>query len=247
MNKLSYKLLIVDDQPDTLVYIMMSLRELPFIDEEIKVIQNPVDALEYLKENEVDILMLDMEFSGADIDGIKLAGLIPNPPVIVACSAYADYVFSANEAGIYSYFSKKISFNTLKAKMQDVVEMVDRKYEQQSRDVKSLLIKNLQNVMITIEVDQIFYAEVEGDIVDIFLEREVHQFKGNLRALQAELPANRFSRPRKNTLVNLAKVDLVRPNEVYLMKPRNDFCIVMTRSCKENFRHQYEVFKQNNL
>lgn len=246
MNKLNYRLLIVDDKPDSLVYILMSLQELPFINDEIKIVQNPVEALEYLKENEVDILILDMDLGDADIDGIKLARLIPNPPVMVACSAYSEYVFKANEAGIYTYFSKKISFNALKSKMENVIDMVDRKLERQSRDVKSLTIKNLNNEMIEIEVDQIYYAQVDDYIIDIILEEDIYQFRGRLRDLQANLPSAMFARPRINTLVNLAKVDLVRPGELYFKKPRNGCSISLTRSYKENFRYQYEVYKQNN-
>ncbi|WP_223577930.1 LytR/AlgR family response regulator transcription factor [Sphingobacterium sp. GVS05A] len=246
MNKLNYRLLIVDDNPDSLVYILMSLKELPFINDEIKIVQKPVEALAYLKENEVDILILDMDLGDADIDGIKLARLIPNPPVMVACSAHSEYIFKANEAGIYTYFSKKISFNALKSKMENVIDMVDRKLERQSRDVKSLMMKNLNNELIEIEVDQIFYAQVDNDIIDILLEQDTHQFKGSLRELQANLPSTVFSRPRINTLVNLAKVDLVRPKELYFKKPRNGCSIGLTRSYKANFKYQYEVYKQNN-
>lgn len=246
MNKLNYRLLIVDDDPDSLVYILMSLKELPFINDEISIVEKPVDALKYLKENEVDVLILDMDLGDTEIDGVKLARLIPNPPVMVACSAYSEYIFKANEAGIYSYFSKKISFNALKSKMEDVVEMVDRKRERQSRDVKTLTMKNLNNEMIEIEVDKIFYVQVYIDTIDIFLEEDMYQFKGSLRELQANLPSAMFSRPRINTLVNLAKVDLVRPKELYFKKPRNGCSIGLTRYYKANFEYQYEVYKQNN-
>ena len=246
MNKLNYRVLIVDDEPSSLVYVLMSLKELPFINEDIEIVNKPVQAIEYLKENEVDILILDMDLGDADIDGIKLAKLIPNPPLMVACSAHTDYVFKANEAGIYTYFSKKISFNALKAKMEDVVEMVDKRLDVKTRDVKSLRMKSLENKMIEIEVDQIYYAFVDDNKIDIFMAEEAYRCGGNLRALQSELPVAKFARPRYNTLVNLAKVDLVRTDELYLMKPRNTFPILMTRSYKENFKHQYEVYKQNN-
>lgn len=45
MDKLNYRLLIVDDKPDSLVYILMSLKELPFINDDIKIVQKPIEAL----------------------------------------------------------------------------------------------------------------------------------------------------------------------------------------------------------
>ncbi len=165
---------------------------------------------------------------------------------MLACSAFTDYVFKANEAGIYTYFSKKISYNALKAKMEDVVEMVDKISDNKTRNVKSIRMKSTENEMVEIEVDQIYYVTVDDNTVDIYLEEHRFSCKGNLGALQSELPAAMFARPRYNTLVNLAKVDLLRPDELYLMKPRNTSFISLTRSYKENFKHQYDVYKQNN-
>jgi len=246
MDKLNYRLLIVDDNPDSLVYILMSLKELPFINDDIKIVRKPIEALNYLKENEVDVLILGMDLGDKEIDGIKLASLIPNPPVMVACSAHTDYVFKANEAGFYTYFSKKISFNVLKAKMEDVVEKVDKKLQDQGREVKSLTIKDLNNDRIQIEVDQIFYAQADNDLTAIYLEKDKYQVKGSLGGLQTNLPAAMFARPRINTLVNLSKIDLLRSGELHFVKPRNGFPITVTRSYKDNFRHQYEVYRQNN-
>jgi Response regulator of the LytR/AlgR family len=246
MNKLNYRVLIVDDEPESLVYVLLSLREIPFINPDIEIVTTAIAAIEYLKGNEVDLLILDMEFRAADVDGIKLAKLIPNPPLMVACTAYTDYVFKANEAGIYTYFSKKISFNALKSKMEDIVEMIDKRSDNRTRDVKSLRMKSIENKIIEIEVDQIYYASVDNNTIDIFMREGTYRCGGNLGALQSELPAAKFARPRYNTLVNLATVDLVRTDELYLMKPRNVSPIFMTRSYKENFKHQYEVYKQNN-
>ncbi|WP_312193012.1 LytTR family DNA-binding domain-containing protein [Sphingobacterium sp.] len=246
MNKLNYRLLIVEDNPDSLVYFLMSLKELPFINEDIKIIGNPVEAREYLSENEVDILVLDMDLGDEGLNGVKLAKMIPNPPIMIACSAYSEYVFEANEAGIFTYFSKKISFNALKAKMEAAVDMVDKKAERQSRDVLSLHMKSLDDELIEVEVDQIYCAYVDSGVLHILCEKETHKFDVKLRNFQAKLPAANFARPRYNTLVNLAKVDLVRTDELYLKKPRNGCPIGITRSYKDNFKYLYEVYRQNN-
>jgi DNA-binding LytR/AlgR family response regulator len=237
MNKLNYRLLIVDDEPDSLLYILMQLRDLPFIHEDIGIVSSPTQALTYLKENEVDILMLDIDLGQGGVDGIKLAGMIADPPVMVACSAYPSYVFEANEAGIRAYLSKITSFKVLKTIMEEVVGIVDRKAEQRSRDIQSLTMKSLQNEMVLIEVEEIYYASVEAGS---------HRFHATLHELESKLSVQNFARPRLNTLVNLAKVDLVRPNELYLIKPRNGMAISITRAYRENFNHRFEAYRQNN-
>ncbi|WP_411971956.1 LytR/AlgR family response regulator transcription factor [Sphingobacterium sp. Lzh-3] len=246
MNKLNYRLLIVDDDPDSLLYILMQLHDLPFIHEDIGIVSSPEQAMTYLKENEVDILMLDMDLGQAGVNGIQLAGMIANPPVMVACSAYPSYVFEANEAGICAYLSKITSFKILKTIMEEVVGIVDRKAEQQSRDIQSLTMKTLQNEIVLIEVGDIYYASVELGELQIVLEAESHRFNTKLHQLQSKLSVQNFARPRLNTLVNLAKVYLVRPNELYLIKPRNGMAISITRAYRANFNHRFEVYRQNN-
>ncbi|MCS3556800.1 MULTISPECIES: LytTR family DNA-binding domain-containing protein [unclassified Sphingobacterium] len=246
MKKLSYKLLIVDDKPETLVYLKMLLDDIPFINKDIEVITNAVDAIQYLKENEVDILLLDMELGSGEISGIRLSMMIANPPVMAACSAHPEYVFEAEDTSICAYFSKKISFNALQVKMEELVERVDRKLENQSRDIKHLLMTNLEGKVIELPLADIYYAIIDNNTLTVYLESEQYQFNEHLNSFQSRLPAHSFARPRNNTLVHLAKVDLVRTNEFYLCKPRNIDPLSMTADFKGNFKHQFEIYKQNN-
>lgn len=246
MKKLSYKILIVDDKPDTLKYLKMLLDDIPFIHKDVEVITNSVDAIQYLKENEVDILLLDMDLGEDDINGIRLSMMIANPPVMAACSAHTDYLFEAEDTPISTYFSKRISFNALKTKMEELVERVDRKLENQSRDVKRVELNTLDGKMMVLEVAEIFYAQINANILTVYLATEHYQFKEKMTSFQSKLPADAFARSRNNTLVHFAKVDLVRTNECYLCKPRNGDSLSMTTDFKGNFKHQFEIYTQNN-
>lgn len=246
MKKLSYKILIVDDKPETLKYLKMLLDDIPFINKDLEVITNSVEAIQYLKENEVDILILDMELGPDDINGIKLSMMIANPPVMAACSAHTEYLFEAEDTPICAYFSKKISFKTLQKKMEELVERVDRKLENQCRDVKRVELNTLDGKPMVLEVAEIFYAFINNNILTVYLATEHYQFKEKLTSFQSKLPADSFVRSRNNTLVHLAKVDLVRTSEIYLYKPRNGEPLLMTPDFRGNFKHQYEIYKQNN-
>ncbi|RKF41948.1 hypothetical protein BCY89_00065 [Sphingobacterium siyangense] len=246
MRKLHYKLLIVDDMPDSLSYIRLSLDELAFIHKEIAIISNPMEALQYMRNHEVDILLLDMDLNLADLTGVKFAGMIPNPPVIIACSAHTNYVFEANEAGIYSYISKTTSFDKLKTKMEDAITQVDKRIEMQNRNIRVLKIPIEKGQFVDLEVDQIYYAELLPDGLKVYMGQDEYVFRLNLREFQAKLPADQFARPRNNTLVNLAKVGLIRTDLVYLTKPRENIQLSITPTFKSEFNHQHALYRQNN-
>lgn len=246
MRKLQYKVLIVDDMPESLMYLRLSLEEFAFIHQDIEIISDPMAALRYMRDHEVDILLLDMDLNIAEISGVRFAGMIPNPPVIIACSAYSDYVFEANEAGIYTYISKNMSFERLRTKMEEVITQVDKRLEIQSRNVKALKIPMAKGKFIDLEVDQIYYAEIVAEGLKVFTDESEHVLNLNLREFQAKLPADQFARPRNNTLVNLSKVSLIRTDSVYLVKPKENMTLTMTATFRPDFVHQHALFRQNN-
>lgn len=244
MRKLTYKLLLLDDQPGSLRYILNMLADLPFIAEPV-LIDNLEEAFDYLKENEVDILFLDMDFRREDMSGIHFLRTLKNPPLTVACSAYTEFVFETVEVGIRLYIGKVISFNIFEEIMLDLVEEVDRKAEGERRDVKVLAFSDVLGNEISLVVDDIFYAEVDNNIVTVVTGDEEYKFKMSLKALQLRLPADAFVRIHNSFLVSLAKVVTVQRRQVYFSGQRSAVVLRVTQEYYKEFKHALMLYKQN--
>lgn len=136
-----YKLLIVDDERierNGIKYLLEEdKREL-----EIYEAGNGRDALEFLKDNKVDILLTDVKMPF--IDGIELirqaAPLYPNMKIIIF-SGYSEFEYAkfAMKMGVEDYVLKPVDPEEFSATMNKVIGELDeisvkQEFEQESRE-----------------------------------------------------------------------------------------------------------------
>jgi two-component SAPR family response regulator len=105
--------ILVDDELPSLEKLEKLLKETGTVQVENKFSQ-PLEALEYLKENKMDVVFLDIEMP--DIDGIELAGRIADlhSGEIVFVTAYNQYAVQAFEMNALDYLMKPVSAERLK-------------------------------------------------------------------------------------------------------------------------------------
>ncbi len=243
MRKSVYRVLLLDDRPDTLFYILDMLNDLVFIGEPV-VISDMEEGLTYIRENEVDILFLDMDFGRTDLDGPLLLGMIAEPPVTIACSSSVDYVFRAEEVGIYKYISKTISFKALERMMHAAVGEVDRSEEARRRNVVTLRLRDCVGREVKLEVAEIYYAQVCNNMVTVYTGEKEFEFKISLKKFSEMLPIDHFSRPHHSYLVALDKVATVIERKVYLEGARSDVQLAVSQECNVAFKHALKLFRQ---
>lgn len=246
MKKLQYKVMLLDDRPDSMVYIRSMLRDIPFV-QTVKEASDPQEALLYLQENEVDILLLDMDLGQEQVDGVKFFRTMRHPPETVACSSYSRYVFDTTEVGIRHYIGKSISFRAFEQVMQEVAEDVDRKEERQRRDIRSMVLKDTSGREVTLEVDQIVYAQICNNILTVHLLEEVYEFKMSLKEFRSRLPLDAFAKPNNSTLLSLAKVSVVTGKKVYLNGEHQMRFFTLSQEFNKEFKHSLELFRQTKL
>ncbi len=102
----SYKVLIVDDEPNMLHMLSAVLKEDGF---ECETANNAQEALEHVKNKQFDFILSDVRMPG--IDGLKLLELLKERGVtsmVILMSAYGavDLALTAMRKGAYDYISK---------------------------------------------------------------------------------------------------------------------------------------------
>ncbi|HYE69227.1 MAG TPA: response regulator [Anaerovoracaceae bacterium] len=104
--------IIVDDEQPSLNKLEKLLKDSGIATVEGKFTQ-PMEALEFLKENKVDVIFLDIEMP--DIDGIELANLIfdQHGGDVVFVTAYNQYAIQAFELNALDYLMKPVTAERL--------------------------------------------------------------------------------------------------------------------------------------
>ena len=117
------KILLVDDEP----LARSRLRELlgdiaiQFASEVLGEAGNGIAALEFIRENPVDVVLADIRMPG--MDGIELAGHLgafERPPAVIFTTAYDNYAVQAFDLNAVDYLLKPVRTQRLLTALQKI-------------------------------------------------------------------------------------------------------------------------------
>jgi CheY-like chemotaxis protein len=92
--------IIVEDEPLALERTKSYVQKIPYLNL-IGEFDNGVDALAFMKNDQVDLILLDIEMD--DLTGIELLKTLINPPKIIITTAYENYALQGYELNITDY------------------------------------------------------------------------------------------------------------------------------------------------
>ncbi len=101
------KCLIIDDEPLAHRIIKNYCDNLSFLDI-VKECHSAFEAINYLNENQVDLIFLDINMP--KLKGLDFLRTLSNPPLIIITSAYQEYAMEGYELNILDYLLKPFSF-----------------------------------------------------------------------------------------------------------------------------------------
>jgi len=176
-----YKLLIVDDESLTREYVRMNISSLDDNWQAAGEASDGGDALKFLSENTVDLVITDIKM--ANMDGLTLCQNICEkyPDIkIVIISGYDEFSFAqqAIRYGVNDYLLKPIDEDELKAVLRKIGQRLDNeKYEKQSLNIISNLSEGYKKNIIK----NLLRAVISNSNVEIkFLYPLVHNLKMNI-------------------------------------------------------------------
>ena len=104
---MSTKCLIIDDEPLAINVIKNYLNDINDI-VIVDTFSNAIDAINFLKDNHVDLIFLDINMPV--FDGLSFIKSLEKKPLIVITTAYKEYAAETYELDVTDYLVKPISF-----------------------------------------------------------------------------------------------------------------------------------------
>ncbi|WP_017473065.1 LytR/AlgR family response regulator transcription factor [Amphibacillus jilinensis] len=199
---------------------------------------NPEDVLDFLKDQQADCYVLDIELNST-ITGMDLASKIrEKDPLaqIIFISMHADKLkltFKYKLAAL-DFIVKDNEHNKLETQIQEALAAAFKKYQQLGCSNKSTHIQiKIGERIKNVRFDDIYYFETAPQEHKIILYEVngIYEFYGKLKAFEDIHP--RFYRSHKSYLVNLDHVKDINTKQHNLTMRNGHQCLVATRKVKD--------------
>ncbi|SDS35958.1 two component transcriptional regulator, LytTR family [Polaribacter sp. KT25b] len=223
----------IDDEPLALRQIVSYIDKTPFLQLKGK-FTNALDIGDFLKENPVDLLFLDIHM--ADLNGLELAKTLENSPKIIFTTAYSEYAVEGYKVNAIDYLLKPIEYVDFLSAANKAADTI--KKERQLSEVKKkddfLFIKSGQQ-HIRINFNDIKYLEAQKEYVSLNLVNgEPVRTLLRLKNIEEVLPKENFMRIHRSFIVNLNHIVTVERNRIIYSRKES---IVVSDTYQEEFKN----------
>ena len=205
--------LVVDDEPLARNLLSDYVKKIPSLNLS-GTCEGPLQAMEFLKKNPIDLLFLDIQMP--ELTGIGLLRSISQKPMVIFTTAYSEYALEGYELDVVDYLLKPITFERfIKAinKVQAFVTSTRSTILPQTLADDFIFVKD-GTKLVKIMINDILYVEGLKDYVTIHTPTQKVISLQRLKSLEEQLPQPLFIRIHNSFIVSLRAIKSVHKNEV---------------------------------
>lgn len=206
--------LIIDDEPLAINVIKNYLEPIENF-EVINTFSNPIEGLNFLKSNNVDVIFLDINMPV--LDGINFIKSLENPPLLIITSAYSQFAIETYELDVLDYLVKPIEFPRLMKALNKVSKRLENKNNIQpenSPENPFIFVKIDKKRMKKIFFNEILVIESLKDYLKINTLTGKYIIHSTLQDFTDLLPERNFLRIHRSYTIAIDKIDAVEGNSI---------------------------------
>jgi two-component system, LytTR family, response regulator len=236
---------IVEDEPLARNLLTEYVRKVPSLNL-IEACSSPIVALEVLRNNTIDVLFLDVQMP--ELTGISFLKVLQKRPFVILTTAYSEYALQGYELDVVDYLLKPITFERfLRAVDKVTLRLESRKPSTvaverppATNEQPFVFIKD-GTKLVKVVFDEILYVEGLKDYVTIHLSNNQKIVSlQRLKALEEQLPPEKFIRVHNSFIVALHAIDVVHKNNIQIRNAQ----IPIGETYKKSFQ---EFIEQNRM
>lgn len=234
----------IDDEPLALDKMREYIGKVDYL-KLLKTFDSGVEALNFLKNNSVDLMFLDIQMD--NLTGIQLLESITIKPKVILTTAYDSYALKAYELDVSDYLLKPISFqrflkavdkisNKLNIDTNILTENIDNKKQ---FEADFIFVKEDYKIE-KVNFDDILFVKGMKDYLQIHTNEKKIMTLQNFNTLLQHLPSDNFIRIHKSYVVSINKINSVKRKTITIRGVK----IPIGETYREYF---YHLLKSKNL
>jgi len=193
--------IVVDDEPAA-HYVLVNYIERSADLKLVAQCYNAFEALEYLRNNRVDLIFLDIDMP--EITGMEFLKMLDNPPKTILTTAYSEYALESYDYGVVDYLLKPISFPRFIKAVQRFLSF-NQSTIPQEEEPKTISIR-MDGRLIEVKLSQIDFIQSFGNYVKIVTPAQTYLTASTTQQILTQVPASKFVRIHKSYIASINKV-----------------------------------------
>lgn len=228
------KCIIVDDEPAAHYVLANYIKQNPQLE---LVFQgyNGIEAMDYLRENKVDLMFLDINMP--EISGMELLKIIPTHPKTILTTAYSEFALESYDYGVIDYLLKPIYFPRFLKAIDRFFATENVKIKEEEVIVNTVSVK-VDGYFMNIELDQLLFAQSFGNYVKIHTVKRTYLASITTTELEKCLPEKNFMRIHKSYIVALDKIEDSEKDFVLIKKEKLPIGITYRRELTDRLKNR---------
>ena len=243
--------LVVDDEPVARARVLSLLRT----EADIEVVGECAtgsQVLSAIQEKSPDLVFLDIQMP--EIDGVELARSFGGgKPAVVFVTAYDEYALRAFEVHAVDYLLKPFSAERFRSALTHVRHQLPQRQaaaggspdppagqhagaprpERHNR----LIVKSSGRIHF-VRIQDVDWCEASGNYVSLHVGPQTHLVRGTMSSIESQLAAGPFVRVHRSTIVNLDRIQELRPsfNGEYVIVLHDQTRLTLSRGFRQGLQ-----------
>lgn len=210
------KCVLIDDEPLATKVLLNYFTN--FSDFEIiGTFHNPIEALEFINNNTIDVVFLDIHMPV--MTGFELIKLIEYKTKIVITTAFREFAAESYELDVLDYLIKPIPLPRFIKCIHKIEAEFNLKnnIKVESHRIEPYIFIKVDKKMIKITLDEILFIEGMKEYIKVVTTDKTYITHKSLTSLSEELPLDRFMRIHKSYTIAIDKVKSIEGNRIQIL------------------------------
>ncbi|WP_424492606.1 LytR/AlgR family response regulator transcription factor [Salinimicrobium sp. GXAS 041] len=209
--------LIIDDEPVAHDIIKGYCDLLPNMNL-MKHCYDAIEALDYLRENPVDLIFLDLNMP--KLKGFEFLRIIKEAPAVIVTTAYKEHALEGFELDVVDYLLKPFSFERLLKAINKSTHLKSR-----MKPFESPLITEEEQVFlysdkkhIRVKLNDILFVEAAGNYCKVVLAENQILIREKISDVLDILDSEKFIQVHKSFIVSKNKIETIQGNRIQMIE-----------------------------
>ncbi len=211
--------IIVDDEPLARNLLIDYVKKVPLLNL-VEALPSALPVMDLLRNHRIDLLFLDVQMP--ELTGISLLKILQKKPIVILTTAYSEYALEGYELNVADYLLKPVTFERFLRAIDKVTQRLDGNQQPQGVDLPAIsqaspfvFVKD-GSKLVKLQLDEILYVEGLKDYVTIHTKAQKVVSLQRLKALEEQLPSEKFIRIHNSFIVALNAIDVIHKNDVQI-------------------------------